>query len=175
MMKGIFLSIILSLFLGSPDLWANSLPSINARPANKSFLDHWERSPILKQEQNGEVATLQIMSRHSTQAHHQYVIGTISSMQIPRRLGFNHAEMIESLKTGYDIELWKYNKVGRLHVYEAHWIKGNRIVRPSGKETSQLMYNNSKVSADVCKLVATIFLIVVFEILKISIQPTTTL
>lgn len=117
------------IFWGSSDLLASSLPLIKTQISNKSFLNHWERSPIYKQSQNNEVAHFQTMVRHSTQGNDQYVIGSVSMMQIPKRLAFDHQEMLTSLRMGYDTEHWTYQKQGRLHLYEAHWIKGNRIVR----------------------------------------------
>jgi hypothetical protein len=123
------LSLIFIFSCGSFDLRADSLPLIRYKPQNKDFLQHWERSSVHEQQQDGEVAQFQTMVRHSTQAHHQYVIGTLSSMQIPKSLKFDQQEMLNSLKIGYEIEHWNYSKKGRLHLYEAQWLKGNRIVR----------------------------------------------
>lgn len=116
----------LLILLLSFQLSAESLPY---RPNSSDFLIHWERSERMEQSQDDLTASIQTFARHITVGPYQYNIGSLTYLEFPRSLELDIEEMSSSLKMGYDIEHWKYSHSNNLHVWEAVWAKGNRIVR----------------------------------------------
>ncbi len=126
---------ILALFFSSQVL-ANDLVY---KPENKSFLKNWIISAPKIQGQNGEKASVQVFERKLTLANHSISMGSLTAMTLPNRMKIDKNEMTESLKTGFDIPVWKMTTRSKITVWEADWEKANRRVRVAMKEENDVV------------------------------------
>lgn len=94
---------------------------------------------MLTQKQGQQQAKVQTMARHIHHGDVRYMVASLTYQEFPAEMKIDESEILSSLKLGFDVENWSFQKKGAVTTWEGRWEKGNRIVRLSLKKERSLI------------------------------------